>query len=345
MQRSTFLSSQIVQFILYLFIGFLFFYKYGSRISDWLTLLFIPYGIIIYYYVFQLKGSIGSPQLSKWLLIFSNIALVAASVVAFSYIDVHDLQVDRWSVITHYWDAYFAGENPYSSTSHMGNYYGSYPFYFILNLPFYLVGEIGWAPIISLLIFQGFIHWKFQNFNLTFSAFVLSVASLCIPYEIVTRSTIFENSTFVLIALISLLHVWNSSDKWKLWAVAFCIGLLVCTRPIYGLVFLIAGIFLMRHHFFLVNNSICWGDFYYRFTITFFASIHLVSGINHGIQSRKFHDHAFRTDMVLPHIFGVRLIIRLGVQEKGRCDFRFWVVFISSCTYLCPALYHYQRMA
>ncbi len=243
------LLNRSIHFILLALISGLFFYKYGSRVSTITALLFIPFLVILYIYTIRLSGNIGTKSFSLWILIVSNIILIAGSFILFSYVNVHDLQVDRWSVITHYWDAYLAGENPYSSTSHMGNYYGSYPFYFILGFPFYVIGEIGWIPIVSLVVFQFIVHFKFKDHTKTLMAFVLALACLCLPYEIITRSTIFANSVLVLLAILLFQRYWYRKDKVKLGLSAFLVGLLVCTRPIFGLVFLIAGIFLMRKQF------------------------------------------------------------------------------------------------
>ncbi len=248
MQQS-WLNNRCIHFLFLSLVGFLFIYKYGSRVSAYVPFLGVPYLGILYYLIFKLPNGITNARVTKIFIIATNILCIASSMIAFQYIDVNNLQVDRWSVITHYWDTYFAGNNPYSSTSHMGNYYGSYPFYFILSLPFYLIGEIGFAPLASLILFQLIVWYFTRSFDKVLYAFILSMACLCLPYEIVTRSTLFANSVAVLIGVLLFIRAWRSENFWKIILSSFLVGLLVCSRPIYGLVFLMLGVYAMRYHF------------------------------------------------------------------------------------------------
>lgn len=242
-------TIRLVSFNLLAFIGFLFFYKYGVRISSLLPYVYVPYAAAMAVFILFLNGIVAGKTATNTLLVISNIILLGTSFILFQYVGVKSLDVDRWSVITHYWDAYFDGQNPYSSRSHMGNYYGSYPFYFILNLPFYFIGEIGWAPVFSLFVFQAFVQYLFKDVRVTFAALILSMAFLCLPYEITTRSTIFANSVYVMICAWFLIKYWHT-EKYKLLCLAsFITGLLVCSRAIYGLVFLIAGLLMFRKVF------------------------------------------------------------------------------------------------
>ena len=235
--------------------GALFFYKYGSRISDYVFLLFLPYLAILYLYFFRLNGSLFNEKMSQYVLILSNILLVIGSGVVFTYVDVLDLDVDRWSVITHYWDYFFDGKYPYTSSSHMGNFPGPYPFYYIIALPFYLLGEIGWMPIAGILLLQVLTHWQYKSWQINLTVFILSMASIGLPYEILTRSTLFFFSVLVLMALDYSLKTWFGQTRWQVLLIAFLIGLLTCTRPVYGLVFLIGGIYAFRKNF---DSTMLW---------------------------------------------------------------------------------------
>ena len=66
----------------------------------------------------------------------------------------------RWSVITSFWDSYFATEYAYFAKSFAGNPPGPMPFYFIMALPFYLIGELGFLSIIGLLLFYWLMWYK-----------------------------------------------------------------------------------------------------------------------------------------------------------------------------------------
>src|SRR5690606_4490533 len=66
---------------------------------------------------------------------------------------VEKLIVDRWSVITSFCYAHFANIYPYFAKSNVGNPPGPMPFYFLLALPFYSIGELGFLSLIGVLLF------------------------------------------------------------------------------------------------------------------------------------------------------------------------------------------------
>lgn len=222
----------------------------------YLVALVIPYLGALYYFTFQTKGELFSANLTKYIVIGLNVVLVVVSAIGFQLFSVEGLTIDRYSVVTNYWDAYFLGENPYSSKSHAGNHYGSYPFYFWTMLPFYLFGELGWAAVSALLIFQLFVYRYFKSYAAALVAFILSIGSIALPYEIATRSSIFYNSTLVLIAAYFFYQSWKKENKIVLILAAFFIGCLVSSRPIFGLVFAQLGIFLCRTRFDLQKVSL-----------------------------------------------------------------------------------------
>jgi len=75
-------------------------------------------------------------------ILFLSLILTAYfifSIFLFRLIPQETLNVDRFSVITSFWDSYFNWEYVYFAKSFHGNLPGPMPFYFILALPFYLV--------------------------------------------------------------------------------------------------------------------------------------------------------------------------------------------------------------
>jgi hypothetical protein len=66
--------------------------------------------------------------------------------------DQQSISVDRWSVITSFWDAVHHGEFPYAARSHLDNVPGPLPGYFLIAYPFYLLGDIGYLAIAGCLL-------------------------------------------------------------------------------------------------------------------------------------------------------------------------------------------------
>lgn len=236
-------------FAAYSFICFLFFYKYSYDLHPSLVFLIIPYLGGLYFFTRYTKGDLFSEELTRYAVIGLNIGLCIASAGLFFSFSVDGLSIDRYSVVTNYWDTYFMSENPYSSQSHVGNHYGSYPFYFWMMLPFYLLGELGWAPVLGLIGFQVLVYQYFKSYTAVLLALILGLASIALPYEIATRSSIFYNSVAVLAAAYWFYKSWQKDRLFILSIAAFFIGCLVSSRPIFGLVFAMLGIFLCRTAF------------------------------------------------------------------------------------------------
>jgi hypothetical protein len=51
------------------------------------------------------------------------------------------------------WDNYFSGEYVYFAKSNFGNPPGPMPFYYVLALPFYAVGELGYFSLLGIVVF------------------------------------------------------------------------------------------------------------------------------------------------------------------------------------------------
>ena len=129
---------------IFLFINFAFLVKYLSRVTSHYILFSLP--IIAFYYTFwsyRIQFRTIFKKL-KYLNIILIVFFILASKFIFMKIPYESLNVDRWSVITSFWDNFFRNDYVYFAKSNVGNPPGPMPFYFILALPFYLIRELGY---------------------------------------------------------------------------------------------------------------------------------------------------------------------------------------------------------
>lgn len=239
------------------FVNFLFLAKYLARITNYpisiALLTIIATGFCIWIMA-KKKQEIISTKLALFILT----AFYLSACLLLFQIPVTNLNLDRWSVISSFWDTCLQGKYPYLANSHMGNYPGPMPFYFLLFLPFHLLGEIGIASLLA--IFSMFFVFKkilLENKNIQI-VLVLVVSSAAIWYEIICRSTILTNSILVLFYFIlSSRYIPNTTRK------AFVLGIvggfLLSTRNVFGLSFALLGFNFLFNKNVKLQNVIIWG--------------------------------------------------------------------------------------
>ena len=218
------LKSKFCVFIL-LFINFAFSVKYLSRITPYFLLgsiLITVLYFMIWYFRFRIS------KISEKLH-FLNLALLILFIVTSSYIFVQipfqQLNVDRWSVINSFWNNYFNGEYVYFAKSHMGNMAGPMPFYFILALPFYLIGEIGYLSLLGVVIFYLLLKLNAKPPSIQLPYLFLVMFSVSTLWEVVCRSNIFLNAVLILYAMTFFFRTIQRKMIYILWN-ALLIGLL-----------------------------------------------------------------------------------------------------------------------
>lgn len=140
MTRSYSNKINISLFIL-LFINFIFSVKYLSRYTSYyliISLFIVLIQVLIVKKIDFIFNLLKKAKIKPiYLLIFSSIILLLIA----SKVPIESLKVDRWSVITSFWDNYFSNQYVYFAKSFDGNYPGPMPFYFVLFLPFYFLNE------------------------------------------------------------------------------------------------------------------------------------------------------------------------------------------------------------
>lgn len=237
--------------------NFVFAWKYLDRLSP---LLALPIAFLYSLFLLALAlfwNKLKLPLSNTWLAIATAIVLMLFSYIVFQKIDPLSIKVDRWSVISSFWDASYNGQYPYFAKSHMNSPPGPLPVYFLLGLPFYLIGEIGWYAVAGLLLFLWFLHHKQDQIKFT-TVLILCFCSLAVLYEILVRSTIFTNSVIFLLFLDRIKTYGYKGNSQVFW-IGLCAGILLSTRMVYGLCFAVYIIYGLHSKQISLVHSILWG--------------------------------------------------------------------------------------
>jgi hypothetical protein len=227
-------------------VNLLFINKYLFRVTDFVwpgTLIML----LIYIAAWIAKDRINlSERTSSILNKFAVLLFFILSIIVFKSIAPESLNVDRWSVISSFWESAFNHEYPYSANSHMGNQPGPMPVYFILALPFYLLGEIGYMPLFALFLFL-FLSEKIKisaTMRLWSSLFLMGSAYFL--WEIACRSTIFFNSAIILGCIVWFNSIDKQENRKSLYFWALVVGLSLSTRTVYVIPVIISSIAALR---------------------------------------------------------------------------------------------------
>ena len=237
-------------------VNLLFINKYLSRITEfaWAGTLLM---LIIYILLRAGKDKITfSERGYYWMNRLIILLFFIFAVISFKIVSPESLIVDRWSVISTFWEAVFNRVYPYSALSHLGNIPGPMPVYFILALPFYLVGEIGYMTIFGLLLFLLLVNKLKITSALKLWSTLFLTGSAFLWWETICRSTIFFNSVIVL-ACILWFHGREKHEGGKsFYFQAAVIGLALSTRSILAIPVIISFFAAFRRNEISMKNLI-----------------------------------------------------------------------------------------
>ena len=259
---------QILSFSILVLINFIFAYKYFSRGNEHALLLSVFY-IIFLVAIFILSKKVNFKWVESDMFFYSILFLYfLGHVVLFHFIHVENLNVDRWSVISSFWEQAFKGQYPYNAQSHMGNYPGPLPFYFVLVLPFNFIGEIGYFSLIGVIIFAFFLR-KILSRKESIGALFILILSISVFWEIMVRSTVLVNAVLFILYLFWLLKVDLNNIK-QYWTSAIIGGLLLSTRSIFAFPLIIYCVFSFKSKEVTFKSIFSWSLIvWFTFIITF----------------------------------------------------------------------------
>jgi len=220
-----------------LLVNLLFGIKYLSRYSLYGVIAAV--GIIgLQYLIVKSSGLLYRfKQYLKFIDLFILAVFVGGAVIVFMKVPVESLNVDRWSVISSFWNNYFDGKYVYYAKSHMGNPPGPMPFYYILALPFYMLGEQGIFSLAGVVVFYLLLKKTSLAPPYRTLGLLMAVSSLFYLWEVMCRSNIFINGVLVLLSLVFFLN--SRKNNATLVISAVLTGLLLSTRNVFAIPYII----------------------------------------------------------------------------------------------------------
>ncbi|MEN9306149.1 MAG: hypothetical protein RL173_81 [Fibrobacterota bacterium] len=182
----------------------LFLYKYSGRISVWAPLIGAAAILALTFLGIKAMSAADRKGRQNLVGLLAAVGLVAVSITAFHVLPTSMIRVDRFEMIQLFWDNTFAGIPPYTpKVPYVSNVPSQFPLYFVFALPFHLIHEVGWIPLIAVLG-MGHLLWKMTSGQPAArgAALCLLLLSPALWWEIVCRSTIFANAVLFLVLLL-----------------------------------------------------------------------------------------------------------------------------------------------
>lgn len=221
-----------------LFINFIFCFKYALRFTEFgfhIATILLVTQLIIFKYGYKISLSFKLEKIIWFCFLFYLVGLV---ILSHYKIPLESLNVDRWSVISSFLTELYNGNYPYYAKSHMGNFPGPMPIYFLIAAPFYELGELSILSSIGYIAISIYTIIKIKKIeNTKFLLFYL-FTSLFLIWEIATRSNVFTYSIFALLVLSEFKNLDKKSIL-KFYGIAILTGFMLSTRSVYILPYII----------------------------------------------------------------------------------------------------------
>lgn len=256
-----------ISLFLYTVINSIFCYKYPSRISNSFGILFVFLYLLVTFAIYRLykkeKLSIFAKYIGYFMLLFT-----LGSLYILHVIPQESLMVDRWEIITLFWENIENGIYPYGVKTPAGNYPGGMPMYFVMTYPFLKIGEIALGTITALWL--GFVYCRKRLSKNDLAAVTLLIfTSLTIYWETYARSTIFLNTVLFFFYFLQLKKL-PSYKNHIFYLYAILGGMIISTRNNFAIPIIILGIYMLINKQIEISRFIKWGIlFFISFALTF----------------------------------------------------------------------------
>lgn len=275
-----------------LFINFIYLNKYAARItSHFLVIALISCSTL---YIIWLKKTVIAKKMNFF---DKKIYLIFYFFLALSLlytIPKETIKVDRWSVITSFWDNFFQNQYVYYARSFDGNNPGPMPFYFIMSLPFYFLNELGLFSLVGACLLP--LLFKKNNVDHHFSLyFVICVFSPFYMHEVVCRSNIFSNALIIVLVIFYFFKNYNGSVKSNI-IFGIAIGCTLSTRNIFVIPYIILFIYAIKSKFINLKSAISIA----LIAICIFAITFIPFAWNHISDFLKINPFIIQSDYLLP---------------------------------------------
>lgn len=330
-----------IAFLIFVFINFAFSIKYLERYTSF----YLLFSIIISFFQLLIYRAINSERSKNfnnpifiWVLL---LLFFLGSLLVLYKIKVETLNVDRWSIISGFWESFFNGQYAYFGKGHTGNPPGPMPFYFIMALPFYLMGEVGLFSLLGLFLFLYFLKRINKPNDTIFLSLVLLSSSIFFLWEIVSRSNVFTNSVLVVFLIYYILNIKVFNLK-KLVLISAFIGLFMSTRNVFVLPFCVTFIYLLKTSKLNFKEIIFIGFCSFLFFALTFAPF----VIGHFDDFLKINPFIVQSSYLIPFEYTIGftvMAIILGFMSKTKIDVMFYgglSLFLSIVIYFIFHIFH-----
>ena len=224
----------ILQWVVILTTNIFFICKYFPRAGLNPFICSVLYGIVITGLVFIYMKWIAtriSKRLACWLSVALVLGIILFIALAIQFISPYSLQVDRWSATTFFLDGLFHGIYPYGIHTHAAetNFPSPFPLWHYLNIPFWLLGDVGWIQAFFILVFVGSIYYCFRSWHTVLATLLLLYVSPAYWWELVVRSDGLSNAFLVCSCILFIQRYPLKMDR-QWWIIAIMVGCLAATR-------------------------------------------------------------------------------------------------------------------
>lgn len=298
------LNKKNVSLFIFLVVSFLFSAKYLYRVTPFAGIISLVI-TLLYLLLWNKRNHLfPNKEIAKKIVIAALIIFVGGSFYVFKKIPVETLNVDRWSVITSFWDSFFNGEYVYFAKSNMSNYPGPMPFYFIMALPFYFISELGYFSILGVLVFYFLIEKTIRNRTLKSITIILILMNIPYLWEVACRSNIFLNGTLVLGVLILFVKQKEFNYKNSL-AIGILIGLVLSTRNVFVIPFIIAFVYCLKTKKITIRQTVIIG----AITVLTFCLTFLPFVWNYFAEFKTMNPFIIQSDVLIPFQYTLLFIL------------------------------------
>jgi hypothetical protein len=230
--------TDICSFAIYALINAVFVYKYTPRITSqpWVTsLLYLVLVSLFILLLWRMKEFRLSLKMQS-MIYFSMIAFLAILLTFLMFhFDPQKIRVGRYPATYDWITRFFSSEFPYAS----GTNPSGFPFLFVMAMPFYFLGDLGFFQIFSFLVFAVLVHLRHHQKSINrFRLIFLLITSPIFLYEIVVRSDLFSNMVMVMLYLAIFEIVSRGASHITLYFLGIIGGLLLSTRGIVLLIYI-----------------------------------------------------------------------------------------------------------
>jgi len=265
-QNAVFINDSFA-LALYGLINTLFAYKYAARITShpWVVSLvyLVLFGLLIWI-VYRETDSRLRPAAENLIYLFTIVLLAVVLILVMSHFDPQKIRVGRYPALQDWISRLFDSEFPYDSPTRPSGF----PFLFVMAMPFYLLGDLGFFQIFCFLIFAGLVYLRYRDQPVNgFRCILVMISAPIFLYEVVVRSELFSNMVMVMLYLAVLEIVGRKMSLSASIVLGLAGGLLLSTRGVVLLIYILVLGYLFR------KKVVTGGLFYLSLVAGFVVSL------------------------------------------------------------------------